>query len=477
LASGTGVRAESLYSLQNKKTPMAKAVTAVGIAVALIIGLLGGYFVSTATVQQSVLTVTSTAIVTRVSATTVVSTITLGGGQVQTVTTTATLTRTVTAQQTPPRTILIGATVPKTGSFSPIAGPFERLYMAWQDMVNERGGLYVKQYGMRLPVKVILYDDESKGETAARLYEKLITEDKVDILLGPYSTPVTLPVIEVVAKYGTPIVTTQAGAPPLYNRGLKNVFSAIDLISTWSYNYFDMIKAEGKAKTIAFVIQDEAYGNGLMAGAKPKAQEIGLTIVAEEKFPVGTTDFTAIILRLKAADPDIVFVAGLNPGAAAFVKQALEQGLRPREYHVPQLTKVFIETVGLQNVNYFTGEWFWTEGITYDGYFGRDFWLEAMKRAGLKNEDYPWASVTWQALEAVSAAIEHADSLDKEDLIKALDRTYIMTISGPTHLGRDFGPFQNVGLIRAFPVQIVDGKFRVLWPPEIRTGEHVYPTP
>ncbi len=456
---------------------MVKAGTAVGLAVALIIGLLGGYFASTATVEPSVTTITTTATITQVSTSTLISTTTIGGAGVQTITTTATVTRTVTAQETPPRTILIGATVPKTGPFSPIAGPFEKLYLAWQDMVNERGGLYVKEYGRRLPVKVIIYDDESRGETAARLYEKLITEDKVDILLGPYSTPVTLPVMDVVAKYGTPIVTTQAGAPPLYNRGLKNVFSAIDLISTWSYAYFEMIKAEGKAKTIAFVIQDEAYANGLMAGAKPKAQEIGLTIVAEEKFPVGTTDFTAIILRLKAADPDIVFVAGLNPGAAAFVKQALEQGLRPREYHVPQLIKVFIDTVGPENVNYFTGEWFWTEDITYDGYFGRSFWLEAMERAGLKNELYPWASVTWQALEVISAAIENSKSLKPEDLVEALDKTHIMTISGPTQLGRDFGPFTNVGNIRAFPVQIVDGKFRVLWPPELRSGEHIYPTP
>ncbi|MDW8360237.1 MAG: amino acid ABC transporter substrate-binding protein [Candidatus Caldarchaeum sp.] len=448
---------------------MARALPAVGVVVALIIGILGGFFAATAITPQQRVVVTSVA--TQV----VTTTATVGGGQPMTLT--ATITRTVVERPTPPKTIIIGATVPKTGSFSPVAGPFEKLYLAWQDLVNERGGLYVKQYGMRLPVKVVIYDDESNGETAARLYERLITVDKADILLGPYSTPVTLPVIDVVAKYGTPIVTTQAGAPPIYTRGLKNVFSAIDLISTWSYSYFDMIKAEGKARTIAFVIQDEAYGNGLMAGAKPKAQEIGLRIVAEEKFPVGTTDFTAIILRLKAADPDIVFVAGLNPGAAAFVKQALEQGLRPREYHVPQLTKPFLDTVGVRNANYFTGEWFWTEGIPYDGYFGREFWMEAMRRAGLTNDLYPWASVTWQALETVAAAIEKANSLKPEDLVDALEKTYVLTISGPTQLGRDFGQFTNVGLIRAFPVQLVDGRFRVIWPPEIRTAEHVYPTP
>jgi len=452
---------------------MARVFATVSIIVALIIGLFGGYLLSTALTQVATFT-TTTATVFYTS--TITSTVTVGGGQLQTIT--QTIVKTVTEQQTkPPRIIIIGATVPKTGPFSPVAGPFEKLYQAWQDLMNERGGLYVKEYGMRLPVKVIIYDDESRGETAARLYERLITEDKADVLLGPYSTPVTLPVLEVVSRYETPIVTTQAGAPPLYTRGLKNVFSAIDLISTWSFSYFEMIKAEGKAKTIAFVVQDEAYANGLMAGAKPKAQEVGLTIVAEEKFPVGTTDFTAIILKLKALDPDIVFVAGLNPGAAAFVKQALEQGLRPREYHVPQLTRPFIETIGLDNVNYFTGEWFWTEDLTYDGYFGREVWLEAMKRAGLTNELYPWASVTWQALEVVAAAIEKAESLKPRDLIAALESLHIMTISGPTRPGRDFGNFTNVGNIRAFPVQIIDGKFKVIWPPEIRSAEHVYPTP
>ncbi|MEM4297379.1 MAG: hypothetical protein QW815_03305, partial [Nitrososphaerota archaeon] len=151
---------------------MVKALTAVGIVIALIIGVLGGYFASTASIPtQQTVTITSTATQVLTSTVTSTTTTTVGGGQAVTVT--ATVTQTVTQQPIPPRTIIIGATLPKTGPFSPIAGPFEKLYLAWQDMVNERGGLYVKEYGMRLPVKVIIYDDESKGETAARLYEKL----------------------------------------------------------------------------------------------------------------------------------------------------------------------------------------------------------------------------------------------------------------------------------------------------------------
>jgi len=83
------------------------------------------------------------------------------------------------------RVIKIGGTLPLSGQFSPVAGTFNKLYDAWVAQINERGGLYVSEYGRRLPVKVIVYDDQSDAVTATRLYEKLISEDKVDVLIGP----------------------------------------------------------------------------------------------------------------------------------------------------------------------------------------------------------------------------------------------------------------------------------------------------
>ena len=91
-----------------------------------------------------------------------------------------------------PDAVHVGATVSQTGHFSSEIGPFKRLMNAWADLVNEQGGIMVKEYGKKLPVKFTIYDDKSDQATAKKYYERLATVDKVNIMLGPYSKPAHL---------------------------------------------------------------------------------------------------------------------------------------------------------------------------------------------------------------------------------------------------------------------------------------------
>ena len=374
------------------------------------------------------------------------------------------------------RMIKIGGTLPLSGQFSPVAGTFNKLYDAWAEQINARGGLYVGDHGKRLPVKVIVYDDQSDAATATRLYERLISEDKVDILIGPYSSTLTVPLVAVATRNNIPLVATSAGAPPIFNQGSDWVFVGIDLITNWPKTYFDMVKAKGQAKTIGFVATDEPFGQGILAGGKTFAPQAGLTIVSENIVPVGTKDFTATIVKLKETNPDIVFVAALAPDAATFVKQAKEQGLKPREFHVPQLVKGFIEYVGIDSANYITGEWYWTEDIPLGGVWGKEMFANAMAKAGIKNVDYPWAAVHYYGLEIIGAAVERTGTLDKAKLRDGLKNLSISTISGEVHF-KSFGNFKGVGTLVPFPVQMQNGKVVVVWPAETKKSDYVYPAP
>ncbi|MBM3898050.1 MAG: hypothetical protein FJ358_05965 [Thaumarchaeota archaeon] len=374
------------------------------------------------------------------------------------------------------RMIKIGGTLPLSGQFSPVAGTFNKLYGAWADQINARGGLYVAEYNKRLPVQVIVYDDQSDAATATRLYEKLISEDKVDILIGPYSSTLTVPLVAVATRNSIPLVATSAGAPPIFNQGSDWVFVGIDLITNWPKTYFDMVRAKGLAKTIGFVATDEPFGQGILAGGKTFAPSAGLTTVSENIVPVGTKDFTATIAKLKGTNPDIVFVAALAPDAATFVKQAKEQGLKPREFHVPQLVKGFIESVGIDSANYVTGEWYWTEDIPLGGVWGKELFTSAMAKAGIANVDYPWAAVHYYGLEIIGAAIERTGTLDKVKLRDGLKNLSIPTISGEVHF-KSFGNFKGVGTLVPFPVQMQNGRVVVVWPAEIKKSDYVYPAP
>src|SRR5215475_7888270 len=90
-----------------------------------------------------------------------------------------------------PSEILIGATLPLSGRFTPMAGTFDRLCYSWAKLVNAQGGIYVKAYDKKLPVKFIIYDDKSEPAESAKFYERLVTVDKVHLLLGPFSSHIT----------------------------------------------------------------------------------------------------------------------------------------------------------------------------------------------------------------------------------------------------------------------------------------------
>jgi branched-chain amino acid transport system substrate-binding protein len=384
----------------------------------------------------------------------------------------------------PPRTILIGGTVPLTGPLSLPAGKLDKLYLTWADMINKRGGLYVREYNTSLPVKVILYDDKSDPATAARFYEKLITEDKVDIIIGSFSGTLHIPVAPIAERYGIPFVHTAAAETSIYEQGYQWSVEILSLIYFWSQAYIELLKSEGKVKTISFVIEDLLYGNEIAAGGARKAQEAGITVLSMDRFAQGAIDFTPIIIKLKDLNPDVIFVASGAASAITFVKQANEKGLKPKELHVSQLFRPFVNAVGSDVANYMTGEWFWTEGVSYTGKWGINFWKELQQRSGVTNDAYPYAVINFVGLEVIAAAIEEAGSLNKAKIMNALRNLNMITTMGPLRF-RDFQyeeggvthKVNGVGTLTAFPVQFVSGSFVALWPPEIASGKHIYLSP
>ncbi len=375
------------------------------------------------------------------------------------------------SQAKAPDAILVGGTIASTGPMSGEVGPFKKLMENWAEMVNAKGGIMLKEYGKKLPLKFVIYDDTSKPPDSARLYEKLVTEDKAHVLLGPYSSPVTAQASTVGEKHQIPFIALEANASPIFRRNFKWLVGVIDDGPRWSYHYFDMLKAEGKAKTIAFVIEDTPHPKEVGSGSIAKVKEIGLKVAVEEYFPVATQDFTPILAKIKAADPDIVYVAAFVPRAATFHKQALEQGLNPRQFHYIHHGAAFREAVGAKNANLVTGENYWMPGVK-GGPNVAEF-EELLKKTGIKVEDFPWASIRFFGFEALRAALEKAGTLDREKLLATIKGLDIMTISGRLK----FDPTTGQGTLNPFPTQIQDGKYVTLWPAEYATGKHIYPRP
>jgi branched-chain amino acid transport system substrate-binding protein len=382
------------------------------------------------------------------------------------------------SQARAPDAILVGATISTTGPNSSEVGPFIKMMENWAQMVNAKGGIMMKEYGKRLPLKFIIYDDASKGPDSVRLYEKLVTEDKVHVLLGPYSSPITAQASTVADKHKIPFIALEANATPIFTRGFEWMVGVIDDGPKWSFHYFDMLAQEAKAKTIAFVIEDTPHPREVGSGSIPKAKEIGMRVVVEEYFPVATQDFTPIIAKIRAADPDIVYVAAFPSRSITFFKQAIEQGVTPREFHVIHHGAAFREPAGRQ-ANLVTGENYWMPGVK-GGPSVAEF-EELLQKTGIKAEELPWASIHFFGFEALRAGLEKAGTLDREKLIAALKSLDIQTISGRLRFykkGENRNPNTAYqGTLNPFPTQIQDGKYITVWPPQFATGKHIYPRP
>jgi len=317
-----------------------------GIVAGVVAGVVGGYFAGQATAPEKTVTVAGTP-----------TTVT------QTVTETKTVTTTAARLEAAPRVIKIGGTVGVTGPFASSVSVQGKMYDAWAKLVNEKfGGIYVREYGRHLPVKVIWYDDKGDPATVEKYYTKLCTEDQIDIAMGPFTAVNAFPAATICERYGVPEIDLQAAEVPIFNK--KWVFGSLDIMPKWLINYLEMLKDEGKAKSIAFINSDEPFGNEVNGGGMELASRMGFNVLGQLKYTFETTDFTPIITKLKEWNPDVVSMC--DPTGilqATFWKQARALGFKPKDFHAcfGALGPVATAMGGLEN--WITADLYWHEEL------------------------------------------------------------------------------------------------------------------
>ncbi|MCP4690678.1 MAG: ABC transporter substrate-binding protein [Desulfobacterales bacterium] len=366
----------------------------------------------------------------------------------------------------PPEFIHVGATVSRSGHFSTEIGPFERLMNAWADIVNEQGGIMVKEYGKRLPVKFTIYDDKSDQAAARKYYERLITVDKVDLLLGPYSSPLTFAASTAAENHQVPFIAICANSPKIYTRGFQWIVAVIDIGPRYTYRYWDMIKDDGRQKSVGFVVEDTIHPLAVFKGSKKLAKRAGLQTLSEDIASASSRDFTPIITRLKNKDPDIVYVSSNIPFAINFMKQAREMNLNPREFHVIHHSGVFRDALG-EGAENVVGQSYWVEGMKLGD---AQLITDVLKGADIQEPMYPWAPAYVAAFQIVEAAVDAAGTLDNKTLMDTLKGLKVDTV-----LGRAWFNKTGYGSLNTYPSQIQNGVYKIIYPPEVATGTHVYP--
>ena len=226
------------------------------------------------------------------------------------------------------RVIRIGIAVSETGRFEAEGEQTKRGYLLWEDWVNgEYGG--IKVGAERYRAELIIYDDQSDLDTTAELVERLIDEDKVDFMLGPYGSTLTQAAIEVAEAHGVIMVEGNGASETLFQQSYQNLFAVLTPAVDYSESALKALADLG-AKSIVIARADEIFPASVVEGARRWAQEYGLVVRGDVgTYLRGTTDVKDLLQAFKDLDPDVFLGGTYYADAVLFVHNGQGTGLQP----------------------------------------------------------------------------------------------------------------------------------------------------
>jgi len=359
--------------------------------------------------------------------------------------------------------IRVGASLSLTGTYAKLGKNVHEGYQLCQKDLNAKGGLLGRK------VEFVVYDDQSTPATAVRLYEKLITEDKVDAVMGPYSSPVTEAAANVTEKYKKVMVAPMAATTSIFKKNRKYIFMVISPAEVYLEGLVDMAAKKG-LKTVAIVNEDTLFSKAAAAGAADIAKKKGMQVVFTEAYPKGNTDFSGLLTKLRATNPDVVAAATYFDDAVALTRQMKELNVNPKMYGVTVGGDLpeFYDTLK-QNAEYIYGATQWEATLPYSG--NKEF-FEAYKKDFAHEPSYHSAAAYAGCL-VYAEAVRRAGTLDADKVREQLLKLEMRTMFGDYKVDAD--GFQTAHKMVTFQWQ---GEKKVtVWPDDLAQGPARYPTP
>ncbi|MCZ6546648.1 MAG: amino acid ABC transporter substrate-binding protein [Deltaproteobacteria bacterium] len=333
--------------------------------------------------------------------------------------------------------IKIGMTNSLSGIFQTPATKVWQGARTWEEWINAKGGIFVKDKGKKLKVKLIYYDDETNRETLARLYERLAVTDKVDFFFAPYSSGQTIVVASIADKYKKLMIATSASAAKIYSQGYEYIVQGIERSDEFGRPYVDLIKrVDPDHMRLAMVYEDSLFPKTVATTVKKIAEELGFEIVFYDKIPRGAQDVTPVLTRVRQIKPDHIYIIALPSTSILALRQAAELKLTARSIAVlDNGMYYFKDTLGGKLLRDVLGPVEWDMSQRYKITYGPDNdefkkWHDKIfpkKKQQLDNHSPLGFNVGLM----LQRAIEETGTLDSQKLRKVFCTLRMTTLVGP----------------------------------------------
>ena len=358
--------------------------------------------------------------------------------------------------------IKIGTTQSLTGHYKEFGIEQLRGLQMWVADINSRGSLLGR------PVELVHYDDGSRDARSVEGYTKLIEQDKVDLLVGPYSSSLTLKASLVAEKYNIPMVASAASAEEIWSRGLNNIFG-IDT-PTASYMEGISVATDAGAKTFAIIFAQTEFAIDVAAGVRRNIDDNSSRLILDEGYPPEQRDFTALAKRLAQADPDVIMGVSYLEDSIALVRALKQANVKPKmlAFTVGPAMREFGDALGA-DAEGVVGVVQWLRSVRLPG--AQDFAYRYRQRYG--NNPGVHAVIGYSAGQVIEAAVRLAGTTDHDAVREQLQTMYFRSLLGKYEVdetGRQKG-------MRNYVLQWQENHRRLVAPGNLAESELIYPLP
>lgn len=362
-------------------------------------------------------------------------------------------------------TIRIGSSISSSGSNARTGQYQLEAYKLWEAQKNAAGGLLGR------PVEMVIYDDQSDPSTGSRLYEKLLTEDEVDLVIGPYASSVTQAVAQITERYGQPLLSAGASAGEIWTRGFQYVFGVYSVAEDYFKDIVLNIATAQGYKTAAVIYEDTIFPTSTAVGAIAHCGTAGIEVVVEEKYPAKATDVSSVLTKVKDANPDMLIGGSYLPDSVLITRQSHELDVNPRLYgfSVGAAQPDFFETLQA-DANFVLGPSMWEPQIETEG--NAEF-LAAYQAMWKRDPDYH-AATGYAGCQILERAVTEVGEIDLDGI-----RDQLLALTMPTVLPGEYKVDETGKQIGHIPltVQWQEGKKIIAAPEDQKEGDLVLPTP
>jgi branched-chain amino acid transport system substrate-binding protein len=375
--------------------------------------------------------------------------------------------------------ITLGSAISITGKYSQEGKNAKDGYDFAVKKINDAGGIKIKGKTYKLEVKY--YDDESTPARTAQLLERIINQDGIKFILGPYASGPTKAAAPVVEKYKVPMVEAEGASRSLFTQGYKYTFAALSTSEQYLSPAIDLaaefakkINKKPSQLKIAMAFENDPFSLDVRQGVVDTAKKYGMTVVVDDKMPRDLSDISATLTKIKAVKPDILVFSGHTKGALTATRQMKEMGI-----NAPMVAITHCESADIVGKFGAAAEGImcptqWAETLKYkDKYFGSAMeYNKAFLAAHSEYKEVPYQTAQASAaIEIWADAFRRGQTFDTEKLRETLTKTNFETFYGKIKFD-DTG--KNIGKPMVLR-QVQDGKYVVVAPTKYASDPVVYP--